>query len=113
MTCSNDNTLVITPGDDVVFAATFPVGTNLTGATVYLAVLKTGETTLAVDLANTTHTSPTTGVTTFTIPRSTTLGMTPDAPHQGVLRMKSSGGAITTLGGFPVKVVKPISTRNN
>ena len=121
MSCCNQEKLVIKAGDDEVIPFTVtdtdadgtvtPV--NLTGATIYLAIEEQGNSTLKVDIAQTSHTAPTDGSTSITIPRATTVLMTPDAPHSGVLRMKSAGGLITTIGEFEVEVTRSISTRDD
>ena len=112
MNCCNDTVLIIQQGDDEVLPFTLtdkdaegtvtPV--DLTGATLYLAIRREGETSLAVDLSQNSHTDAEAGETSITIPRTTTKDLVADAPHTGTLQMKSSGGAVTTLAEFNVVV---------
>lgn len=108
MTC-DENTLLVTQGDDVLVPITF-TDTDITGCTVYLAI-ESADGTLAVDLRQTTHTDPEDGETLITIPRATTAAMTPEVEHTGTIRMKSAGGAIATLGFFAVEVRRALSVR--
>lgn len=121
MSCADDTTMVIYQGDDEVFRVELtdtdedgvetPV--DLTGCVFYLAIKQDGVDALKVDLRQDTHTDAANGISSITIPKATTAVMEPEAPHRGVLRMKSAGGDITTQGEFPVVVRPSISTRDD
>lgn len=120
MSCCNSYELVILAGTDVVLPLTIkdtdadgvvsPV--SLVGATVYLAIKQQGASSLAVDIAQTSHTDAANGRTSITIPRATTATMVPDAVHTGLITVKSSGNLLEPLAEFPVVVSLPISARD-
>ena len=84
---------------------------DLTDCVFYLAIKRDGVDTLAVDIRQNTHTDAANGISEITIPKAITAAMEPNAPHRGVLRMKSAGDNITTQGEFEVAVRPSISTR--
>ncbi len=110
--CCDNSAVYIFPGDDVLFVFTVE-DTDLTGTKVYLTIKRDGDSDPVVDLDTDSHTDPTGGISTITVPKATTITMEPGAPYTGTFRMKSAGGIVTTPGNFTVVVERPVSTRSD
>lgn len=102
-------TLDIVRGEEYIFQLAFTadgVATDITGATIYVTcknpadLCDTNDDDAVFKITQTTHTNPTGGITTITIPSATTLAMSPISYVYDAVAVLASGQIIKANYGI-------------